>query len=183
MSNETIVRYAEMESPIGPLVLAATEAGLCNVEFGRFPEREPALRRWSRRWLGTDVWSADPGLPVLAEARRQLEEYFRGVRKSFDIKLEIRGTDFQTKVWQALREIPYGERASYKDIAVRIGSPKAVRAVGGANNRNPLPIVIPCHRVVGADGALVGYGGGLPIKTFLLQLEGEKHEVRQHRSG
>lgn len=104
-------------------------------------------------------------------AASQLTEYFNGKRKAFDLPLEIIGTDFRKKVWTALSEIPYGETRSYKDIAERIGIPKACRAVGGANNKNPISIIIPCHRVVGADGSLVGYGGGLDKKVMLLELE------------
>lgn len=104
-------------------------------------------------------------------AALQLTEYFSGKRKEFDLPLEPQGTEFRKKVWAALTEIPYGETRSYKDIAERIGNPKACRAVGGANNKNPISIIIPCHRVVGADGSLVGYGGGLDKKTMLLELE------------
>ncbi|MGI5986148.1 MAG: methylated-DNA--[protein]-cysteine S-methyltransferase [Clostridiales bacterium] len=106
-------------------------------------------------------------------AASQLNEYFSGKRKNFDLPLEPLGTEFQKKVWAALSEIPYGDTRSYKDIADRVGSPKAARAVGGANNKNPLIIVIPCHRVIGANGDLVGYGCGLDMKRFLLELEKE----------
>lgn len=102
----------------------------------------------------------------------QLMEYFQGKRKVFDFPYELKGTDFQRKVWHALEEIPYGETRSYKDIAVAVGNPKACRAVGMANNRNPVSIVVPCHRVIGSGGALVGYGGGLDMKEYLLRLEG-----------
>ncbi len=104
-------------------------------------------------------------------AALQLTEYFAGKRKSFDLTLELEGTEFRKKVWAALAEIPYGETRSYKDIADAIGKPKACRAVGGANNKNPISIIIPCHRVIGADGSLVGYGGGLEKKIMLLGLE------------
>lgn len=104
-------------------------------------------------------------------AATQLSEYFAGKRKSFDLPLEALGTEFRKKVWAALTEIPYGETRSYKDIAESIGNPKACRAVGGANNKNPISIIIPCHRVIGAGGSLVGYGGGLDNKTLLLDLE------------
>ena len=104
-------------------------------------------------------------------AATQLSEYFAGKRKSFDLPLEVLGTEFRKKVWVALTEIPYGETRSYKDIAESIGNPKACRAVGGANNKNPISIIIPCHRVIGAGGSLVGYGGGLEKKTMLLDLE------------
>jgi methylated-DNA-[protein]-cysteine S-methyltransferase len=109
--------------------------------------------------------------PLIQEAYRQLSEYLKGERKGFDLPLLIKGTTFQQQVWKALLEIPYGETRSYKQIAVAIGNPKAVRAVGMANNRNPLLIVVPCHRVIGANGKLVGYGAGIEKKEFLLRLE------------
>ena len=109
--------------------------------------------------------------PLIKEAYRQLSEYLKGERKGFDLPLLIKGTTFQQQVWKALLEIPYGETRSYKQIAMAIGNPKAVRAVGMANNRNPLLIVVPCHRVIGADGKLVGYGAGIEKKEFLLRLE------------
>ena len=108
---------------------------------------------------------------LIKEANRQLSEYLKGERKAFDLPLNPKGTDFQKRVWRALCDIPYGETRSYKQIAEAIGHPKAVRAVGMANNRNPITIVVPCHRVIGADGKLVGYGGGLEMKEFLLRLE------------
>lgn len=109
--------------------------------------------------------------PLIKEAFRQIDLYLKGKLREFDLPVFQRGTAFQEKVWNALRDIPYGETRSYKDIARAIGNEKATRAVGMANNRNSLPIVIPCHRVIGADGKLVGYGGGLNIKEFLLSLE------------
>lgn len=109
--------------------------------------------------------------PLIEDAGRQLQEYFERKRKVFDLPLDPKGTAFQLKVWKALTDIPYGETRSYKDIAVAIGNSMAVRAVGGANNKNPFSIVVPCHRVIGSDGKLVGYGGGLEIKRFLLRLE------------
>ncbi|MEG1912298.1 MAG: methylated-DNA--[protein]-cysteine S-methyltransferase [Cloacibacillus sp.] len=109
--------------------------------------------------------------PLLAEAERQLEGYFAGTRRTFCLPLAPRGTDFQMRCWEALRAIPYGSTESYGDIARKVGSPKACRAVGMANNRNPIAIIIPCHRVIGSDGSLVGFGGGLEIKRALLALE------------
>lgn len=111
---------------------------------------------------------------VIKKAKTELEEYFAGKRKSFTVPAKPGGTDFQKKVWAALRDIPYGETASYGEIAKRIGDPKACRAVGMANNRNPIAIIIPCHRVIGAGGALTGYAGGLDKKEFLLKLEAQR---------
>lgn len=110
--------------------------------------------------------------PLLAEGKGQLLEYFSGKRREFDLPLAPRGTSFREKVWAALCDIPYGETITYGQLAQRIGNPKAVRAVGQANHHNPIPIIIPCHRVVGADGSLTGYGGGLELKKALLELEG-----------
>lgn len=108
---------------------------------------------------------------LIKEAHKQIEEYLKGKRKSFDLPIAPSGTEFQQKVWDALKCIPYGDTKSYKDIAIAIGNEKACRAVGMANNRNPISIIIPCHRVIGKNGKLVGYGGGLPIKEYLLKLE------------
>ncbi len=109
--------------------------------------------------------------PLMKKAALQLAEYFAGKRKIFDLPLHMPGTDFQRSCWAALQTIPWGETRSYRDIAEQVGNPKAARAVGMANNRNPIPIIVPCHRVVGSDGRLVGFGGGLPVKQFLLELE------------
>lgn len=109
--------------------------------------------------------------PVLEQAKKELTEYFAGTRKTFSVPLNPRGTDFQRAVWAALREIPYGETRSYGQIAAQVGNPKAGRAVGMANNRNPIAIIVPCHRVIGADGSLTGYAGGLNVKQELLALE------------
>jgi methylated-DNA-[protein]-cysteine S-methyltransferase len=112
---------------------------------------------------------------LIKEAFQQLDDYLSGNLKEFSLPLATCGTEFMLKTWQALRDIPYGETASYKDIAVKIGNPKAVRAVGMANNRNPIPIFIPCHRVIGANGKLVGYGGGMELKEKLLEIEKKAH--------
>jgi len=111
---------------------------------------------------------------ILEKAGQQLEEYFSGKRKEFTLPVRLEGTDFQVKVWQALRTIPYGETRSYGDIAKQIGNPKAARAIGNANNKNHILLLVPCHRVIGADGSLVGFGAGLAVKRYLLDLEREK---------
>jgi len=156
------MRYSVMPSPVGPLLLAADQAGLRLVEFDS--PRHPVRR-------GSD-WEAADDDAILRETRAQLDDYFAGTRRAFDLPLAPRGTEFQLDVWQALRAIPYGETINYAQLAARIGKPSAMRAVGAANGRNPLPIVVPCHRVIGADGTLTGFGGGLPTKHFLLKLEG-----------
>ena len=152
--------WTRMESPIGGLVLVEQDGALLEIGFADGPR--PASPPADAKEL-PDRFAAVVG---------QLEEYFRGERRMFDLALAPRGTPFQQNVWQALCDIPFGESTSYGEIARRIGNPKAVRAVGLANGRNPLPIVIPCHRVIGANGTLTGYGGGLPIKRRLLALEG-----------
>lgn len=152
--------YARMNSPVGVLLLAASERGLVRLEFDRDGERGvPASWVFSEEKTGTYV--------------RQIEEYFRGERRQFEFPLDLRGSDFQQRCWQALLEIPYGETRSYADIARAVGSPRGFRAVGMANHHNPIAIVVPCHRVIAANGTLCGYGGGLNVKERLLQLERE----------
>ncbi len=152
----------DMESPMGRLYLAADERGLTAVDFR--PEAE-ALSIAAARTTQVD------SVPLLREARRQLGEYFAGTRRAFDLTLSPRGTPFQQAVWEALAAIPYGETISYGALARRLGRPRAARAVGAANGRNPLAIILPCHRVIGSDGQLTGYAGGLAIKEQLLALE------------
>lgn len=143
--------------PIGSLWLAEENGTLTYVGFD---EQDQRIRGYQYG-----------NTPFLKEVAHQLEEYFAGQRKRFQLPLAPQGTDFQQKVWRELQAIPYGETRSYKEVARRIGNPKACRAVGLANNRNPISIIIPCHRVIGHRGQLVGYGGGLEIKRFLLELE------------
>jgi methylated-DNA-[protein]-cysteine S-methyltransferase len=151
--------YTYMDSPVGRLLLAGNEKELRHISF---PHGKGVLKP-ERSW----ALKEEP----FREAIRQLRAYFAGALKEFDLPLAPQGTRFQRAVWQALRSIPYGATASYGEIARRIGKPKAVRAVGGANGRNPLPIVVPCHRVIGSDGSLTGFGGGLTTKQKLLDLE------------
>ncbi len=154
--------WKTIDSPVGRLTLIADEAALLAVLW----ENDPP----TRVPLGERVEA--PGHPVLQEAERQLAEYFGGQRQAFTLKLHPRGTPFQTRVWQALLTIPHGETRSYAQIARAIGKPNAVRAVGTAIGRNPLSILTPCHRVVGSNGKLTGFAGGLGAKAFLLELEG-----------
>jgi methylated-DNA-[protein]-cysteine S-methyltransferase len=154
--------YQTMNSPVGRLTLVGSERGLAAVLW---EDEAP-----SPAGLGDAV--EDTRHPLLLQAQRQLAEYFAGSRRTFTVPLDPSGTQFQNKVWNALRTIPFGETRSYGQIADQIGSRKAVRAVGAANGRNPIPIIVPCHRVIGADGTLTGFGGGLAIKARLLALEG-----------
>lgn len=171
----TVLSYTEVNSPIGPLVLVSTLQGLCKVDFGTYDQNREKLQQWANRWFGR--YELQENASRLEPIVQQLEQYFRRERLSFEGELDLQGTDFQKQVWTALLSIPYGETASYKHIAEAIGSPKAIRAVGGANNKNPLPVIIPCHRIIGASGDLVGYGGGLPIKVLLLDLEQSPNTV------
>lgn len=146
------------ESPVGPLTLVSDGAAIAGIYFAESKHGAPPEGPH-----GEDK--------ILLAAKKQLDSYFSGKRRTFDLALAPRGTPFQTRVWNALTKIPYGETKSYGAIAAMIGSPKAVRAVGAANGRNPIPIVIPCHRVIGADGSLTGFGGGMARKEILLDLE------------
>jgi len=150
------IYYSHVNSPVGPLLAAVSDRGLAALEFGR--GQIPA------GWVESDEKTA----PYV----RQLKEYFAGRRRQFDLPLDLRGTDFQKRCWRELLKIPYGETRSYADIARAIGNPAAVRAVGLANGQNPIAIIVPCHRVIGSDGSLTGYGGGLETKRKLLELEG-----------
>jgi len=152
------MKYTWMRSPIGDLLLAGED----KLSLVSFPEG-------NKKQEPKDGWVRDDG--SFPEVRRQLTEYFAGSRTTFDLELEVRGTTFQKSVLQALQTIPFGQTRTYKDIAELVGSPKAVRAVGAANGSNPIPIIIPCHRVIGSNGKLTGFGGGLPAKQYLLDLE------------
>ncbi|TSD78440.1 methylated-DNA--[protein]-cysteine S-methyltransferase [Pseudomonas sp. KBS0710] len=154
-------QYKLMPSPVGQLTLVARNGKLNAILW--------ETERANRVRLG-ELHQADDS-PVLLEAERQLREYFNGTRNQFDLELNFDGTDFQKQVWQALLTIPFGETRSYSQIARQIGNPKAVRAVGAANGRNPISIIAPCHRVIGASGGLTGFAGGLEAKQYLLALE------------
>jgi len=167
--GSTLVVLTRVLTPLGPLVAGATDAGLCMLEFADRPMLETQIKRL-RKYLDCAV--APGSNDHIAQVESELAEYFAGERTEFDVPLVVPGTDFQQQVWVALRTIPYGETCSYEDIARSINNPKAVRAVGRANGDNRIPIIIPCHRVVRADGTLGGYGGELWRKRFLLELEG-----------
>ena len=161
------VAYDVTDTPIGPLLLAATPVGLCRISFDPEPEREVELLA---RAFGVRVLRA--AQPV-DSVRRELDEYFEGRRHEFDLELDLRPLPaFQRLVLGELARVRYGETSTYGGLAARVGKPRAARAVGGALNRNPIPIVLPCHRVLGASGNLVGYAGGLDRKRALLALEG-----------
>ncbi len=162
-ADRTCTRY---DSPLGPMLIAARTGELAGLWF-------EGQKHWPADAQG---WLRDDGHPVLVQARRQLDDYFAGRRAGFDLPLDLSGgTAFQARVWQALRRIPAGTTLSYSALAASIGAPAAVRAVGAAVGRNPVSIVVPCHRVLGAGGALTGYAGGLERKNALLRLEGALH--------
>lgn len=153
------LRYCHHDSPVGPLLLAGEGSALRLLSF---PSGDKAVSP-------QEGWPFDPS--PFDVVRRQLDGYFSGQLRAFSLPLDIRGTDFQKKIWASLATIPYAETRSYGDIARSLGSPGASRAVGAANGANPLPIILPCHRVIGSSGALTGFGGGLDTKTWLLQHE------------
>jgi len=154
--------FKSIDSPVGRLKLVASDKGLVAVlwQNGR-PSR-----------VRLDELAEDDQHPVLLKAERELGEYFAGKRKEFSVPLDMRGTAFQRNVWKALLTIPFGQTRSYGQLAKQLGNPNATRAVGAANGRNPLSIIVPCHRVIGSTGKLTGFGGGLETKAFLLNLEG-----------
>lgn len=154
------MKYCHMPSPVGPLLLAGSDKALNILSF---PGGDKAIQP-------REGWEQSQA--PFAEVIRQLNAYFAGELTKFDLPFELNGTPFQKKVWQTLATIPVGETRTYGWLANAVGSPKASRAVGAANGANPLPVILPCHRIIGANGTLTGFGGGLPTKKFLLQLEG-----------
>jgi methylated-DNA-[protein]-cysteine S-methyltransferase len=161
--------YDVIESPIGPLLVATSDRGLLRISFERGRDPDATLEQVARA-AGRRVLRAPQAVD---DARRELDEYFDGRRHAFDLSLDLRGvTAFTSDVLGELARVPYGQTATYSDLARKVGRPRAARAIGTVMNRNPIPIVLPCHRVVGADGSLTGYGGGLEAKEQLLRLEG-----------
>jgi O-6-methylguanine DNA methyltransferase len=161
------IQLSSVATPIGELRLASTEKGLGYVELPRASGR--GFRGWLHRHLpGADCVESDERNRAAIE---QILEYLNGERTEFDLRLDLRGTEFQRQVWEVLLGIPFGERRSYRDIAVAVGRPTAARAVGAANGSNPVSLVVPCHRVINSDGKLGGYGGGLDLKARLLAME------------
>lgn len=154
--------FLRIESPVGKLMLLASEDKLLEIKFSSSIKNDE---------LSENV-EENNELPVFIDTEVQLNEYFRGKRDSFSIPIVLNGTEFQQKVWKQLQSIPFGQTISYQELAERVGDSKKARAVGNANGKNPIPIIVPCHRVIAKDGSLGGFGGGLPIKRYLLELEG-----------
>lgn len=169
MEEKGIIRTRIYESPFGILLLGSYDDMLCLCDW-LAEKHHGRVRRRLERLLNAAF--EEEASPVTGEAARQLDEYFAGRRRAFDMPLLLAGTDFQVKVWNELLKIPFGETISYGDLAQRIGMPKAVRAVANANGANPLSVFVPCHRVIGGDRSLTGYGGGIEVKRRLLELEG-----------
>jgi methylated-DNA-[protein]-cysteine S-methyltransferase len=159
------IRYTYCDGLMGTMLLAADERGLRSINFAASKRAERPLADWRE------------DSAFFLETIRQLRAYFGGELREFDLPLAPEGTEFQLRVWKSLRDIPYGETMSYGQLATRLGNPKASRAVGLANGSNPIPIIIPCHRVIGSDGSLVGYGGGLENKKILLALESRQRSL------
>ncbi|MCF3111981.1 methylated-DNA--[protein]-cysteine S-methyltransferase [Niabella sp. CC-SYL272] len=158
--------YKEMESPTGLIRLVATATHLVGVQW-----------RISETYVSEAHFFKDAAHPLLLEAEHQLNAYFLGKQKAFAVPVKLEGSDFQKKVWALLTDIPYGKTISYGEMARRTGDIKNVRAVGGALNKNPVPVIVPCHRVIGANGKMIGFGGGLPRKIYLLNLENPKPQL------
>ena len=154
--------FKKIESPVGQLLLLASEDKLLEIRFNSSIENDNVVEKCD--------------LPIFHKTEAQLDEYFLGKRNSFSIPISLNGTKFQQKVWKQLQSIPFGETISYQELAERVGDKKKARAVGNANGKNPIPIIVPCHRVIAKDGSLGGFGGGLPIKRYLLKLERAVYE-------
>jgi methylated-DNA-[protein]-cysteine S-methyltransferase len=166
------MNYCYVDSPVGLLLIAGSHEAVQSIWFSKRDQRALPQPGWTEACAG-----------ALGEAARQLREYFGGVRTIFGLPLEPHGTSFQRTVWARLAEIPYGETISYGELARRVGNPKAARAVGAANGANPLPIVVPCHRVIGANGNLTGFGGGVSVKQSLLSLEASNRGAQTAAGG
>ncbi len=176
MQERTVVVYwDEVASPLGPCFVIATENGVCWTGTPSTPLEEGLVR--TKRWLTFDSIVQEKQVEPLKKAVQELQQYFAGEKISFSCSLDLQGTPFQVSVWQALRDIPYGQTRSYAEIAKATGRPTAVRAVGAANGANPIAVIVPCHRVIGSNGTLTGYGGGLSTKSWLLSLECVRHKM------
>lgn len=170
-----MIVYDTIDTPVGELLLTASDDGLTGIHFPRTTEGHRPDAGWQRASAARHAAASG----AIAAARAELDAYFAGTLTTFTVPLAATGTSFQQRVWSALRDIPFGETISYLELARRVGDPKAVRAVGGANGRNPIPVIVPCHRVIGADGSLTGFGGGIERKRWLLHHEGALPEGLQ----
>ncbi|QDP39596.1 methylated-DNA--[protein]-cysteine S-methyltransferase [Radiobacillus deserti] len=170
MSKRSFLFYDEVDTPVGMLTFVRKNQALCRVDFGDYQDNEALFSNWSKYYFHNPQWVKDSD-GIFKDCEKQLLAYLNGERSDFSLSYNLFGTSFQQSVWQALTEIPYGETKSYKEIAQAIHASKAIRAVGGAINKNPLSIIIPCHRVIGSNGSLVGYNGGVDKKEYFFKLE------------
>lgn len=167
---ETTIYYGEIKSPVGPLTALSDSDVLLRMDYGTIDDLIEKYTKWAERYFTNPTFKRQQD--VIDELIEEVKEYFQKKRQTFSVPMKLHGTPFQKKVWQALVDtIPYGKTRTYKDIAKAIGKEKAVRAVGGAVNKNPISIIVPCHRVIGANGKMVGYNGGLDKKEYLLAME------------
>lgn len=167
--SESIIYYDEIDSPVGTLLIAKYNEKIVRIDFGGWVEKEAMIWKWAKRYFKKPKFVYQP--EKLADIKAQLDEYFVNERTVFEFDYAFYGTPFQIAVWEALFTIPFGITKTYKDMAIAVDNPKAVRAIGGAVNKNPLTIVAPCHRVIGTNGNLIGFGGGLDRKEYLLKHE------------
>lgn len=165
-----MIYYGEMDSPVGPLLMLADEEKAIRVDFGTMANLEARMEKWAKRYFKNPKFVADQS--KVEHIKRDLDDYFDNKRDNFTFSFTFYGTEFQKKVWQALLDTSFGTTKTYQDIANAIHNPKAVRAVGGAVGKNPFSIIVPCHRIIGTNGKLVGFGGGLDKKEILLKHEG-----------
>ncbi|MCP3026857.1 methylated-DNA--[protein]-cysteine S-methyltransferase [Halobacillus sp. A5] len=179
MSYQSMIYYDVMETPVGDLTILATDEGILRVDYGRFDDLHSFYQTWTKKHLLRNSFTHDPEQSYVKQAAIELSEYFTREREAFTLPLICYGTPFQKNVWRALLEnIPLGETRTYKDIAMRLQASQSVRAVGGAVNKNPFSIIVPCHRVIGSNGKLVGYAGGLDRKRQLLELESNQQQLK-----
>lgn len=172
MNHRSFMYYDSFETPIGSMTVLANDSGVCRIDFGTYEDRLASFQAWKKKHLLKGELVYDPEHPYVIQTKKEMLQYFEGKRNDFTFPLNCYGTDFQRKTWRILlHDIPFGETRSYKEIATAMHSPKAIRAVGGAINQNPFSVVVPCHRVIGSNGKLVGYAGGLEKKQQLLDFE------------
>jgi O-6-methylguanine DNA methyltransferase len=177
LSEKTIIKISILKTPTGEMLFGATDKNLVILEFGYRRMMSKLLDRVAKKLNGVFVLGENE---IITSTKKQLEEYFNGERKEFTVPLEFTGTEFQNKVWNALIQIPYGETHSYLQLSQQLGNPLAIRAVARANGENCLAIIVPCHRIIGSNGEMIGYGGGIQRKKFLLNLE-KKYALKEEQ--
>ncbi|MBN9656509.1 methylated-DNA--[protein]-cysteine S-methyltransferase [Halobacillus litoralis] len=181
MNHQSFLYYDTFETPLGPMTVLANDEGVCRIDYGHYEDRLATYQSWKKKHFLKGELVYDPEHKYVAQTKQELTSYFEGHRNEFHVPLNCYGTDFQRQVWRTLlHHVPYGETRSYKDIAASMHAPKAIRAVGGAVNQNPFSIIVPCHRIIGSNGKLVGYAGGLDKKQKLLEFEKEHQTIKQN---